>query len=124
MNPDPPTDWLAAAACRPWPAHWWYPKRGDVGHQAKQICAGCPVRTTCLDHAITTGERFGIWGGVGIEQHRHVRSPGGQKQPIRHGTDGGYMAHRRRGEQACPACRHAHTQRVVLYRAERRDGAA
>ena len=31
---------------------------------AKRICAACPVRSECLDHAIKNDERFGIWGGM------------------------------------------------------------
>ena len=34
----------------------------------------------------------------------------GRPQPIRHGTDGGYMAHRRRGSTPCDECRFAHAQ--------------
>ncbi len=31
---------------------------------AKNVCADCPVRARCLDHALTAGERYGVWGGL------------------------------------------------------------
>src|ERR1700691_5848051 len=36
---------------------------GPVIDRAKQICGGCPVRTRCLDWALSNGAVFGIWGG-------------------------------------------------------------
>lgn len=35
---------------------------------ALAVCSSCPVRTTCLDHALTAPERFGVWGGTTAEQ--------------------------------------------------------
>lgn len=37
---------------------------------AKEQCVGCPVRTQCLDEAITRGEPFGIWGGLTTDERR------------------------------------------------------
>jgi WhiB family redox-sensing transcriptional regulator len=31
---------------------------------AKSICATCPVRARCLDHALVAAERYGVWGGL------------------------------------------------------------
>ncbi|PZM89000.1 MAG: hypothetical protein DIU79_16030, partial [Actinobacteria bacterium] len=31
---------------------------------AKVVCASCPVRHSCLLHALLLPERFGVWGGV------------------------------------------------------------
>jgi WhiB family redox-sensing transcriptional regulator len=30
---------------------------------AKELCAGCPVRTACLAGALQRGEPWGVWGG-------------------------------------------------------------
>lgn len=41
---------------------------------AAALCAGCPVRTGCADHATTRGEPTGIWGGLSrasSEQEEH-----------------------------------------------------
>lgn len=39
-----------------------------VVNVAKEFCQGCPVRGECLDHAIKTGERVGVWGGLTPEE--------------------------------------------------------
>jgi len=31
---------------------------------AKRVCAECPVRQQCLEHALSVPEQFGIWGGL------------------------------------------------------------
>jgi hypothetical protein len=38
---------------------------------------------------------------------------------IEHGTPQGYDAHKRLGEAACAACRHAHTLRATAHRIRR-----
>jgi WhiB family transcriptional regulator, redox-sensing transcriptional regulator len=30
---------------------------------ARAVCVACPVRAACLDWAIATGQRSGVWGG-------------------------------------------------------------
>ena len=40
--------------------------------RAKAICSECPVRTDCLDHALTVNERYGIWGGLNEIERRHL----------------------------------------------------
>jgi WhiB family transcriptional regulator, redox-sensing transcriptional regulator len=41
--------------------------------RAKTICAACPVRDECLQHAVTSDERYGIWGGLNQEERRGLR---------------------------------------------------
>lgn len=31
---------------------------------AKTICRTCPVLAQCRSHALTVGERYGVWGGL------------------------------------------------------------
>jgi WhiB family redox-sensing transcriptional regulator len=40
---------------------------------AKEICSGCPVRTECLDFAITSNQEFGVWGGTSEDERRVLR---------------------------------------------------
>lgn len=58
--------WALRAACRGKPTNWWYPG-ADVDRAAaewaKTICARCPVRLPCLEHALRYKE-IGIWGGL------------------------------------------------------------
>lgn len=41
--------------------------------EAKNICAGCPVRNLCLEYALDNEEDFGIWGGLTPRERRMVR---------------------------------------------------
>jgi hypothetical protein len=43
--------------------------------KALAICGACPVSAPCLEFAVTSGERWGIWGGV-PEQDRAGMGPG------------------------------------------------
>lgn len=40
----------------------------EVVEDARRLCAGCPVRPACLEHAITNGETDGIWGGLTADE--------------------------------------------------------
>ncbi|GAB2677550.1 WhiB family transcriptional regulator [Thalassiella azotivora] len=62
-------EWMVDALCRQANPEAFYPEgpplvRRVVAADAKAICAACPVRAECLDHALATGERWGIWGGL------------------------------------------------------------
>jgi hypothetical protein len=95
----------------------WFPPPGNISEtrRAKALCNGCPVIAECLEQALRfeagfpSGGRAGIWGGttpaerVDIAAKRRIAGP----RQISHGTEVGYKAHRRRGEEPCTACRSA-----------------
>ena len=60
-------DWMKYRACDEFDAELFFPRAKDkVGTaQAVQVCAGCPVRLLCLQNALDSGSRYGVWGGVG-----------------------------------------------------------
>lgn len=62
---DTDRDWVTKAACRGHDARLWFPeKSGPVtGHEAVEICRGCPVEFECWADAESRNEPFGIWGG-------------------------------------------------------------
>lgn len=75
--PVEPLHWEHRAECRNHdPELWWPVSAGGRGEDtsgtdqaaaaaAVAICyRHCPVRQECLDRAVTTGERHGIWGGL------------------------------------------------------------
>lgn len=66
--------WMADAACRGL-AQLMFPDQYDVDGQmaAKAVCAKCPVKDTCLEHALTNNETFGIWGGASERERRKIR---------------------------------------------------
>ena len=120
--------WKAEAACTPDQADLFFPERGEDADEAKRICAGCTVRRECLIYALANNERHGIWGGTSRRERRKltvaaitnkplppvryftdviVARRARPLPPINHGTYGGHQAHRRRGEEACDACKAA-----------------
>ena len=44
--------------------------RQEREEKAKAICAGCPVRDSCLAYALDTGQAFGVWGGANEDERR------------------------------------------------------
>lgn len=65
--------WQDFANCRGADADLFFPERGASTRRAKAICAECDVRAECLDFAVETGEKFGIWGGMSERERRRVR---------------------------------------------------
>lgn len=41
--------------------------------EAKAVCARCPVREACLGFALSTGQNYGIWGGLTAGERRNLR---------------------------------------------------
>jgi WhiB family transcriptional regulator, redox-sensing transcriptional regulator len=39
-------------------------RREERERAAKRVCAGCPVRDPCRDHALQVREVYGVWGGL------------------------------------------------------------
>ena len=68
-----PAGWRYRAACRGADLEVFFPGRGEPAEPARQICAGCPVRQTCLDYAISHGITHGIWGGLTERDRRPLR---------------------------------------------------
>jgi WhiB family transcriptional regulator, redox-sensing transcriptional regulator len=72
----PGMDWRSAAACRGCDPELFFPVSSTgpaIERQvteAKAVCARCPVRAKCLDFALHTGQKHGVWGGLN-EQERH-----------------------------------------------------
>ena len=65
-----PAPWTVDAACAGADPSVFFPEHGRAATQAKQICAGCPVRADCLDFALASHERFGIYGGLTEKERR------------------------------------------------------
>ncbi|WP_420855155.1 WhiB family transcriptional regulator [Rhodococcus koreensis] len=42
---------------------------------AKALCGSCPVQSECLRHALSVGERYGVWGGTSEGERRHRDGP-------------------------------------------------
>jgi len=64
--------WRQRAACRGVDADVFYPLSDEMAEEAKAICADCPVREACLEHALMTRERDGVWGGLTERERRRI----------------------------------------------------
>jgi WhiB family redox-sensing transcriptional regulator len=73
-----PEDWRSQAACRRElgvdPEVFFPPNgaRTDLDSPAKEACRSCPVQTDCLEWALDTRQRFGIWGGRTRHERRRI----------------------------------------------------
>lgn len=117
-----PEPWVALGACRGMDPDLFFPERGESLAPVKAICAQCPVAAECLDYALRTGQKHGVWGGTSERERRNIRAGrprGGQQKPIQHGTNAGYSAHKRRGEEACDPCKDAHAAARLGHRDRR-----
>ena len=66
--------WRDEAACRGVDPTLFFPDVGEPAHEARAVCASCPVRDECAEWAIRSGEKFGIWGGLTERERRRIRS--------------------------------------------------
>jgi WhiB family redox-sensing transcriptional regulator len=58
------TSWHENAACRKVSPDLFFPEGATNIDAAKALCQSCEVRPDCLDFALTTGQEYGIWGGL------------------------------------------------------------
>jgi WhiB family redox-sensing transcriptional regulator len=74
-------EWWNHRRCAGMPPWIFYPKvtskiteNYDPFSLARSICAGCSVRTECLEYAKATGETDGFWGGEDMsQQHKQAK---------------------------------------------------
>jgi WhiB family redox-sensing transcriptional regulator len=71
-------DWRAAGACVTAEPDLFFPISTYAAgvrqaQRALRVCANCPVRRQCLEFAMRTGEKEGIWGGTTPEERVRLR---------------------------------------------------
>jgi WhiB family redox-sensing transcriptional regulator len=69
----PDLTWQQEALCAQTGADFFFPEPGSSVRDAKRICALCPIRSACLEHALTHDERFGVWGGLSEKERQALR---------------------------------------------------
>ena len=78
-KPAPRANWVEQAACRAPDVNpqWFHAEDLYSGEreQALAICAACPVRSDCLQHALAINERYGIWGGLTAPERNQLAYP-------------------------------------------------
>lgn len=65
-------DWRQLGECKGLDPGIFYPDEDDDPTEAKQICAGCAVRVACLEHALASREKVGVWGGATERERRRI----------------------------------------------------
>lgn len=70
--------WREFAACKGMgttveDAELFHPERAELTEPAKQVCWGCPVAWPCLEYALETVQKVGVWGGRSERERRQMR---------------------------------------------------
>ena len=68
--------WRAQAACSGYPDTLFFPlgeADEDQINMALEIYSGCKVSSECLDYALESNQRSGIWGGTTEKERRSLR---------------------------------------------------
>ncbi len=65
-------DWRRLGACRGLDASIFYPDDDDDAAVAKSVCESCGVRAACLEHALMSREKAGVWGGATERERRRI----------------------------------------------------
>jgi WhiB family redox-sensing transcriptional regulator len=61
-------DWRDQALCAETDPEIFFPVKGGSDSAAKLVCRRCEVRAECLEYALATDQRNGIWGGHGTRE--------------------------------------------------------
>jgi WhiB family transcriptional regulator, redox-sensing transcriptional regulator len=74
-SPGEPRYWQDEALCAEIDPEIFFPEKGGSTWQAKRVCRSCPVRSECLDYALTHEDagRYGIWGGFSERERRRLK---------------------------------------------------
>ncbi|MDJ0923774.1 MAG: WhiB family transcriptional regulator [Acidimicrobiia bacterium] len=62
--------WAVFAACKDADPNTFFPTNPEGERRAIRICNGCSVQMECLEFALETRARYGIWGGQTEKQRR------------------------------------------------------
>jgi WhiB family redox-sensing transcriptional regulator len=65
--------WQEQALCAQTDPEAFFPEKGGSTREAKRICVGCEVKGDCLEYALGSDERFGIWGGLSERERRRLK---------------------------------------------------
>jgi WhiB family transcriptional regulator, redox-sensing transcriptional regulator len=67
-----PQAFFEDAACRDVDVEVFFSQDESLQQEALELCAACPVRRECLEHALHHGEQYGIWGGAREGERRRL----------------------------------------------------
>lgn len=64
--------WRNLGACRGLDPAVFFPDTDQTADEAKEICFTCDVRIACLEHALASQEKAGVWGGTTERERRRI----------------------------------------------------
>lgn len=70
---EPLHGWMVDALCAQVDPEIFFPEARETNKAAKRVCAGCPVRTECLEYALSASHVWGVWGGLSETERRRFR---------------------------------------------------
>jgi WhiB family redox-sensing transcriptional regulator len=66
------TEWMAQGNCARESPSTFFPSDGVGVEVARRICATCPVKDQCLEHALVNRIDHGVWGGCSERERRRI----------------------------------------------------
>jgi WhiB family redox-sensing transcriptional regulator len=66
------TEWMAVGNCAHQSPATFFPSDGVGVEVARRICASCPVKEACLEHALSNRIDHGVWGGASERERRRI----------------------------------------------------
>ena len=80
VDADERLDWQEDAACREYDNILFFGEEGESElekqtreAEAKAICQTCPVKEPCLEFAMETAQKYGIWGGLSDKERASLK---------------------------------------------------
>jgi WhiB family redox-sensing transcriptional regulator len=64
--------WRELGACKGLDPSIFYPDDDSDALDAKAVCAVCGVRVACLEYALQSREKQGVWGGATERERRRM----------------------------------------------------
>jgi len=64
--------WRKSGACNGLDPAIFFPDSEENASEAIAICSECPVRISCLEHALAVREKEGVWGGATDRERRRL----------------------------------------------------
>jgi WhiB family redox-sensing transcriptional regulator len=64
--------WAKWARCQEVGGDWHFPEASQSAAVARSICRHCEVCQECLEWALITDERYGVWGGLTPKERRNL----------------------------------------------------
>ena len=66
------SQWRIRGACNGLDPTIFFPDEDEDALEAKAICSECSVRVSCLEHALASREKEGVWGGATEKERRRI----------------------------------------------------